>query len=178
MPILLHAQMSKHKISSTFQYSMLSKEKFQIDSFGFHGPKLLDTLFYDNKQIKSIGYYAVDRKGNKTYHRVGVWADYYRNGQVMSIGNYDLQFYYGCYNTMPGVRYYAFKKGNWSYFYENGQIKAKGTYKIERVQVSAGMDNQFESKALTTADWLLNDENGQSAKDRQKIISDLERLRL
>jgi hypothetical protein len=79
---------------------------------------------------------------------------------------------------MPGVRYYSFKKGDWIYFYENGQTKAKGTYKVERVHVSAGVANQFESKSSTTIDWLINDEDGQPAKERQKIILDLERLHL
>jgi len=174
----MHAQMSKHKTTLIFQSGLSGGNKFQIDSFGFHGPKHLDTLFYDNKQIKAVGYYAVDKQGNKTYHRVGLWTDYYRSGQIMSIGNYDLQFYYGCYNTMPGVRYYSFKKGDWTYFYENGQTKAKGTYMVERVKVSAGVENQFESKSSTTASWIINDENGQPAKDRQKVISDLDKIRL
>lgn len=178
IPNVLHAQMSKQKASSTFQSSFFNEKKFQIDSFGFHGAKHLDTLFYENKQIKAIGSYAIDRQGNKTYHRVGLWIDYYRTGQIMSIGNYDLQFYYGCYNAMPGIRYYSFKKGDWTYFYENGRTKAKGNYKVERIHVSTGVENQFESKSLTTADWLINDEDGHPARDRQKVISDLDRLRL
>jgi MORN repeat variant len=178
IPTVLHAQMSKRKNTLTFQTNLLNEDKFQINSFGFSGPKHLDTLFYDNKQIKAIGYYAIDKQGNKSFHRVGLWTEYYRNGQIMSIGNYDLQFYYSCYNTMPGIRYYSFKKGYWNYFYENGQTKAKGTYKVERVQISTGVANQFESKSSTTADWLINDEDGQPAKDKQKIIFDLDRLHL
>jgi antitoxin component YwqK of YwqJK toxin-antitoxin module len=178
IPTVLHAQMSKRKTSSVFQSSLLNENKFQINGFGFNGPKHLDTLFYDNNQIKAIGYYAIDKQGNNSSHRVGLWTEYYRNGQIMSIGSYDLQFYYGCYNTMPGIRYYSFKKGDWSYYYENGQTKAKGSYKVERVQISTGVANQFESKSSTTGDWIINDEDGQPAKDKQEIISDLDRLRL
>ncbi len=177
-PFALQAQFSKQKTFPTFQSGLLNVNRFQLDSLGFHGTKQLDTLFYEDKKIKAIGFYAVDRQGNKTYYQVGLWTEFYRNGQVMSGGNYDLQFLLGCYNTMPGVRYYSYKKGDWVYFYENGQTKAKGTYKIERVKADAGVPNQFESKSSTTAEWIVNDENGQPAKDRQRVLYNLERLHL
>lgn len=177
-PFALKAQMSKQRTFPTFQSGLLNGNKFQLDGFGFHGPQQLDTLFYEDKKIKAVGYYAVDRQGNKTFLRVGLWTEFYRSGQVMSVGEYDLQSLLGCYNAMPGVRYYSYKKGDWIYFYENGQTEARGTYKTERVQASTGITNQFESKALTTPEWIVNDENGQPAEDRQKVLSDIERLHL
>lgn len=156
IPIASFAQLSKYKTSSISSTSIPIEKKFLIDSSGFRGPKLLDTLFYDNRQIKAIGYYPIDKKGNKAYYRVGQWIEYYQTGQIKSIGNYDLNYYYGCYNSRPGLRYYSFKKGDWTYFYENGMTKAKATYKVERIQVSDGVANQYENKSSITSDWLIN----------------------
>jgi hypothetical protein len=177
-PFALQAQLSKQRTFATYTSGFIDTNKFQLDSLVFHGPKQLDTLFYEDKKIKAIGYYAIDRQGNKTYLRAGLWTEFYRNGQIMSSGNYDFQFLLGCYNTTAGIRYYSYKKGDWKYFYENGQTKAKGTYKIVRVAASTGVANQFETKSLTTPDWVVNDENGEAAKDRQRVLADLERLHL
>lgn len=177
-PFALQAQLSKHKPLPIVQSGLLNTNRFQLDSFGFHGSKQLDTLFYEDKKIKAIGFNAVDRQGNKSFFRDGLWTEFYRNGQVMSSGNYDLQFLLGCYNAMGGDRYYSYKKGDWVYFYENGQTKAKGTYKTERIKVFTGVENQYETKSLTTPEWIVSDENGQSAKNRQGVLYDLERLHL
>jgi hypothetical protein len=173
-----HAQTGKQKHLSMTRFNVLDRTRFPLDSQAFPGHKQLDSLLYEDRKVKAIGYYAVDGQGTKTFLRVGQWTEFYRNGQIMSIGSYNLQSLLSCHDAMPGVQYYSFKIGDWKYFYEDGAIKAKGTYQIQRVQVSTGVANQFKTKSLTTADWIVNDEKGRPAPDRQRVLVSLERLHL
>jgi len=168
VPLVSTAQLDTRKNKKIFgPYSM--QPQF------LHGNKILDTIYYPDKKIKAIGFYAVDDEGKKTYYRTALWTEYYNNGEIKSRGSYLFNFIYGCCGGLPCVHSNVYKVGDWIYYYENAVVKAKGIYKVERIEVSTGVENQFAYKSVYTDAWNFYDPDGQIAKDRQKIISELEK---
>jgi len=177
-PFISLAQEINKGTNLTLQPYLISNDSFILDSSGYRGLKEIDTLYYPDKKIKAIGFYAVDKGGKSTYYRVGLWMEFYNNGEVKSIGNYNFHLLYGCCSAIPCTQLCPYKIGDWTYYYENGQIKARGAYKVDKIKVNTDVANQFTYKSIVTEEWLLYDIDGQTAKDKQKIISDLERLTL
>lgn len=151
-------------------------DRYSLDSNGYHKQLTTDTIFYDNKKPKAIGTFAVDRNNKKEGYKVGKWTEYYENGQVKSIGEYQMAFVFACHSARPGLAYYTYKIGDWTYYYDNGQVMAKGKYDLTTQKVFTGIADQYAKKSVVTDVWLLYDNNGQAIPDRQKIVSELEKM--
>jgi antitoxin component YwqK of YwqJK toxin-antitoxin module len=166
----------KARSDSLYKMTMQMMDRFNLDSSGYHGLFTVDTLFYDNKKIKSIGSFAIDRNTKKSDFKIGKWTEYYENGQLKSIGEYQMSYVLACRSAMPGLSYYSYKINNWTYYYVSGQVMANGKYELEKQKVFTGIANQFAKKSVVTNDWLFYNSNGQITSDNQKIIADLDKM--
>lgn len=174
-PAICYGQTSKAKSRASSPIQTVTQKKFRLDSFDYNSKRTLDTIYYSDKKIKAIGFYVADDKGKKTPYRIGLWTEYFNNGEIRSIGNYIFNKVYGCCSAMPCFDINCYKTGEWIYYYDNGQVKATGTYKVERIAVNRGVANQFLYTSLITDSWNFYDADGQTTKDKQAIISTLEK---
>jgi antitoxin component YwqK of YwqJK toxin-antitoxin module len=177
MPLLSQAQITKKK-SNPSSEAVLTTQKESFGGPEYYGKRIADTIFYPNRIIKAIGFYAVDSKGKKLYYRTGLWAEYYSNGKLKSIGNFDFRTVYSCCGGTLCQQVCLYKIGEWTYYYDNGFVKAKGSYMVEKTEANTNIENQFIYRSLITDDWLFYDKDGQTAKDKARIILDLERPEL
>ena len=63
-------------------------------------------------------------------YRIGFWNEFYENGKLKSSGNYNLDTYTQCCTGGICSGFYSYKYGEWNYYYDNGNLKAKGKYRI------------------------------------------------
>ena len=166
----------KAKSDSLWQMTVKWMDRYNLDSNGYHKQLSADTVFYDNKKIKAVGSFAIDRNNKKGNYKVGKWTEYYENGQIKSTGEYQMAFVFACRSAVPDLAYYTYKIGDWTYYYNNGQVMATGRYDLTTQKVFTGIANQYAKKSVVTDAWLLYDTNGQTITDRQKIISELEKI--
>ena len=159
-------------------YRLIEKmtDKFNLDSSGYHGQLILDTIYYDSGNIKSVGSFAFDRNGNKSDYKVGWWKEYYENGHIKLFGEYQIDYLYVCSSAMPARAYYSYKFGYWTYYYENGKIMATGKYVLDKQKVFTGIADQYAKKPTVTGSWLLYNSSGQQTKDRLSFISLLNKM--
>ena len=163
------------KGSSSLRPYFIDDDKFIHDSTGFRGEGKLDTTFYSDKSIKSIGFRPVDKSGFKTNYKVGLWTEFYKNGCVKSVGQYALQSVYGCCSGNACVQYYFYKTGEWSYYYSDKTLLAHGLYKLELKEINTGIAGQYGYFSVVTDNWALNESDGQPARNRDSIILLLKR---
>jgi len=69
---------------------------------------------YENKLLKSIGNY-------ENNYKKGTWKEYYKNGNLLSIGDYD-------YSRYENDTIYSYKTGLWKTYEENGDLDRVGNY--------------------------------------------------
>jgi antitoxin component YwqK of YwqJK toxin-antitoxin module len=148
--------------------------RFDINEDGFYGQVRADTNFYTDGKIAAIGHFAVDRNNRMSGTKVGLWIEYYHNGQIRSKGTYAMySLLYASLTTTKRLET-SYKIGQWEYYYENGQLKAKGEYEIRTLPARTGVANQFHKTPIATGHWLFFNEDGSVSKDKQKIIGDIE----
>ncbi|MEO6232223.1 MAG: hypothetical protein ABJB11_00660 [Ferruginibacter sp.] len=152
-----------------------SDSRFDIDSNGFHGITKVDTIYYSDKKIAAIGYYAVTKNSRMSGNKFGLWTKYYHNGQMESQGNYDMYSLLYYESPKKGRRIEnSYKIGSWIYYFENGQIKATGTYQTIIMREDTGIDNQFSKSTVTTTDWKFFNSEGNISNQKEKIIAEIE----
>ena len=95
------------------------------------GQMKLDTIYYDQKNIKAIGFIALKKDSSESDIRINKWINYYKNGSIESIGNYSMSSYIDCNYVGWSRNYYAYKIGSWTYFYQNGNKMAEGIYSVK-----------------------------------------------
>jgi antitoxin component YwqK of YwqJK toxin-antitoxin module len=104
--------------------------------------------YYNDKTLKVEGQYD---EGLKT----GIWKNYYENGQLKSIGNYE---------SFGGE-----KNGGWKYYYENGQLKSEGRFlsgfrvsewKYYHENGSLECNGIYEYGEIKVGEWIYNDDEG------------------
>ncbi len=103
-----------------------------------------------------------------------MWTEFYENGTVKSVGNYDIQYLLVSYSSNTGIIYNEYKTGEWVYYYENAQVKAKGRYKIVRTPVSTGVENQFTKSPVITEDWGFYNSDGKPLSNKKALIGEVE----
>lgn len=147
---------------------------FLMDSTGYIGQTAVDTIYYHDKTIQAIGKVALEKDSIKSTVKVGLWTEYYSNGQIKSQGNYNIDSYAQCCSSGPCKQYRNYKTGLWKYYYAKGQIKASGTYKVkkEKIQTSCGGDKVFTSRLDNS--WLYYNDKGDKIKRTAKIKLELE----
>ena len=174
-PLASSSQTVKKKTSTSNEFYLFRQPKFLMDSLGYHGDKFLDTIYYTDKKIKAIGFYAIDIQGDKTYYRVDLWTEFYNNGEIKSIGKYQFALVYDCCGGTLCNQVCPYKVGDWTYYYDNGKIKAAGSFRVEKTKANTSVENQFNYKSIMTSSWLFYDSNGQLANDQRKIALDVEK---
>lgn len=165
----------KARTDSLSQITIKMMDRYNVDSNSHDRKVSLDTIFYNNRKIKAIGTFAVDRNNKKEDYKIGEWAEYYENGQIKSNGEYKMGFVLACRSATMGLAYYTYKIGDWTYYYENGQVMAKGKYDLTTQEVFTGIAKQYAKKSVITEGWSLYDISGEVSNDRQKIVLELEK---
>ena len=175
-PVLLQAQQRKGREEQAIASMLMALSRFEFaEDKQYIGKKELDTLFYeDTTTVKAIGYFAVDKQDKKTEYKAGLWKEFYKNGQVKSVGNYNIQYLLVASAANKAIIYNQYKTGEWIYYYENGQVKAKGRYKIVRNNVSTGVENQYTKAPVTTEDWAFYSKDGKPLPNKKEVIGEVE----
>lgn len=158
-----------------FQVFVSNDDRFLIDSGAYRGQTALDTLYYPDKKIKAIGNVALEKDSSKSDFKVGLWTEYFSNGQVKSKGLYQIDSYIQCCAASHCRQYLNYKLGLWEYYYETGQIKASGTYnvKTERIHTSC----KGGAKVLTShvdSSWTFWNDMGIEVKLSDELRTELE----
>jgi hypothetical protein len=149
--------------------------RFNIDRDGYQGKSKADTLYFKDKKIKGIGHVAQERDSTKSDLKIGLWTEYYSNGQVRAKGNYQIDSYINCCITDTCKMYSNYKLGQWEYFYPNGQIKAIGTYTVRKTQIKtscSGGDKILRS--YVDLSWRYYDDKGQKIKINKELRGEIE----
>ncbi|MES2849411.1 MAG: hypothetical protein V4685_10170 [Bacteroidota bacterium] len=177
-PVFLQAQQNKNKEGLAASPLLMALSRFEFgEDKQYVGKKVLDTLYYNDtgsKTIKAIGYFAVDKQDKKTEYRVGMWKEFYENGAIKYVGNYNIQYLLVSYSSNTGIIYNEYKTGEWVYYYENVQVKAKGRYKIVRTPVSTGVESQYTKSPVTTDDWVFYNSEGKTLANKKEVIGEVE----
>lgn len=149
--------------------------RFLIDSSGYHGQTAVDTIYYHDKTIQAIGNVALENDSSKSKLKVGLWTEYYSNGQIKSQGIYQIDSYIQCCYAGPCRQYQNYKTGLWKYYYDNGQIKASGTYKVkkEKIRTSCkGGDKVLTSRIDNS--WTYYNDKGDKIRLKNNLKTELE----
>ncbi|MEO8403359.1 MAG: hypothetical protein ABI480_02150 [Chitinophagaceae bacterium] len=131
-----------------------------------------DTLYYPDKKIKAIGKYVRCEDHIVGWTRIGYWKEFYGNGQIKSIGEYQTARPISSIDLFIPFKTMTYKVGYWTYFYENGQMKAVGKYQ-KKNEINSSMIESF-SNSFFIKDWLAFDIKGMEVKDKYKIILELD----
>jgi hypothetical protein len=173
-PLFLKAQQKNRKDEQVISPFFEVLRRFDFENRFFAGKNVPDTLWYNDTVIKAIGYFAADKENKKSEYKIGLWKEFYENGNIKSIGNYGMQYLLLSYSSGQAIVYNEYKTGEWIYYYENAQVKAKGRYKIVRTPVSTGVDNQFTKAPVTTEDWLFYSSDGKPLANKKEVIGEVE----
>jgi antitoxin component YwqK of YwqJK toxin-antitoxin module len=127
-----------HQVYNAIDGQMWLLEKYYPD--GQLQTKIIDTTiaeqevkytqsYYESGQLKQTGYYI---NGKDVF---GKWIDYYENGQIESIENYER-------NKLDGL---------YQYYHDNGQLWTEKTYKNGRIwNVHSNFDRNGKEKSKGT----------------------------
>ena len=93
-------------------------------------------------------------------YEVGKWTEWYNNGQMKSVSNYD----------------YGTKVGKWTQWHKNGQEKSVRHYKtyktqdlFEEIEPDASILNRKDIKICTWTEWYNNGQMKSSCKYKNGI---------
>lgn len=146
-----------------------------FDENGYHGLTALDTTFYsDNKTILAIGNVALYRDSTKTTYKVGLWTEYYYEGQIKSQGMYQIEEYIYC-GTTPFCKHSVYKIGYWQHYFANGKIKASGVYSLKFTKVRTNCKGGAKlRKGYPDKSWTFYDEEGKKIKIKDVVLTQYE----
>ena len=143
--------------------AICNDDLFQLSKIGYIGKdSIIEQQYKDNlKQVKSIGGFAINKIGEISNLKTGIWIENYPNGQLKEKGKYEISSFIDC-GTAGLIRsYYFYKVGEWLYYYDNGQLKATGVYERISTQIDTRCEPRVNinfSKVNTT--WKFYDRNG------------------
>ena len=133
------------------------------------------TEYYESGEIKSFGTIDSFHKEYNNY-RIGLWKEFYRNGNLKSVGNYKLDTYTQCCTSGICDGFYSYKYGEWTYYYDNGKLKAKGKYRIgkkhKKTSCKGGDEINF---GFVTDSWSFYNNSGKEINPTQKDIAEIEK---
>jgi len=157
------------------QVSILEDNRFLIDSNDYKVKTAVDTLYYHDKTIQAIGNVALEKDSSKSKLKVGLWTEYYSNGQNKSQGTYQIDSYIQCCTIGHCRQYRNYKTGLWKYYYDNGQIKATGKYKVtkEKTKTSCKGGDKILTSHIDNS-WEYFNNKGDKIKQIDNIKLELE----
>ena len=144
-----------------------------IDNEKFFGKDSLITKYFDNGNIKAKGNYAIDIFGKVSNIKIGKWTDFYSNGTIKSVGEFQISSYLDC--GVAGLEriFYNFKIGEWIYYNHDSTIEAKGTYKIIKTKIDTRCEGGDSLTFMTiTDDWVFPNKLNNVDKAKYLLISD------
>lgn len=118
----LHGQYTLYFLDTNLIYSKC----FFVDGIKVDSSYLL----YKNGQIEEIGVY-------KNGDRIGLWIEYYENGQIRALGNYlgthkrisvDKIIDVETLDYITTTEHWDYKKGSWKYYLPNGKLYKREEY--------------------------------------------------
>ncbi len=137
----------------------------------------LDTVYTNEDSTYQIGHFLVNADSTISALKIGLWKEYYENGQLKSEGKFQVDWYWFC-STKAIQKYYLIKHGTWYYYHKNGTIKAFGDYNVKSVHTRLGSGGCKSSKYIFYPDrsWRFYKENGQKLKFNQKLKKEFQFL--
>ncbi|MFD1096106.1 hypothetical protein [Salegentibacter chungangensis] len=111
--------------------------------------------------------------------RIGEWKEFYKNGNLKSIGNYKIGQYEECCTGGVCDGFYNYKIGQWTYFYENGKTKAEGKFDTEKFQLNTYCEGgeKISFGVINPEKWNFYDKMGNKMKPSQKDIQEIEQTK-
>ena len=116
----------------------------------------------------------MDNDLNKSNIKIGLWTEYYTDGQIKSQGNYKINSYLKCCVSCPCRHFYNYKIGVWKYFYQNGQVKMTGNYRTKKEHIRKGCikgEKIFNSHIKKS--WVYYNDKGEKIKLTNEIVYEL-----
>lgn len=154
------------------------EHKYEITKGNFSGKSELKEVTFQNAQIKERGKYAYDDENVLSTLKVGEWSSYYENGQLCSIGKYNIGTYIQCCFGGACKQFYNYKIETWKYYHQNGQLKATGEYAIKQLHVDTSCEGGDAMPfGLTTPNWKNFSEQGELVKPTEELIPELETVK-
>ena len=127
------------------------------------------TVMTDNIKEES-GEFAKFNDGNTSPYRIGIWKEYYENGQLKEEGRYLIGRYVQCCFSGNCLRYYNYKVGKWKYYYPNGKLELDGNYSIKKMWIDTNCGGDNVKYGILNSDTKFYDKTGSRIK---KNIEDL-----
>ena len=116
--------------------------------------------------------YAVFNDGETSQYKIGIWKEYYENGQIKEEGKYLIGRYVQCCFSGPCLRYYNYKVGEWKYYYENGTLELEGNYSIKKLWIDTNYGGDYIKYGILDSDSKFNNLSG------ERIRKDIDSLKL
>jgi len=124
-----------------------------------------------NRKTES-GKYAKFNDGETSRYKIGIWKEYYDNGQIKEEGKYLIGRYVQCCLSGPCLRYYNYKVGKWKYYYQNGILELEGNYKIKKLWIDTNCGGDYIKYGVLDSDTKFYDQSG------NRIKNDIDSLKL
>jgi antitoxin component YwqK of YwqJK toxin-antitoxin module len=144
---------------------VLGSCRLQIAKDGYHGKTAADTSYYKDKKIKAIGKVAVMDDSINSEFKIGLWTEYYQNGQIKSQGSFQIGAYTNCCSNGWCESYINYEVGQWKYYYDNGQLKASGIYKVKKEHINTSCEGGAQIyKSHISKSWRFYRQDGVEIK--------------
>ena len=147
------------KVSKFDLENEVSFVRFKFSNNAFTG----QTELSENKKIES-GEYAKFNDGETSQYKIGLWKEYYENGQIREEGKYLIGRYVQCCFSGTCLRYYNYKVGKWKYYYENGTLELEGNYLIRKLWIDTNCGGDYIKYGVLDSDTELYDQSGDQIK--------------
>ena len=134
--------------------------RFKFSNNSFAG----QTELSKNKKTES-GKYAIFNDGETSQYKIGLWKEYYENGQIKEEGKYLIGRYAQCCFAGPCLRYYNYKVGKWKYYYQNGTLELDGNYSIKKMWIDTNCGGDYVKYGILDSSTKFYDQLGNRIKN-------------
>lgn len=143
-----------------------------INNEYFSGKDTLVISYYETGEVKSKGKYACDKTGRLSGYKVGNWTEYYLNGVLKSIGDYQISSFIDCGTAGLERIFYNYKIGDWTYLKNDSSIEARGTYKTIKTNIDTRCQGGDNLLFMTiTENWFFSNAPNTESIDKTKYVT-------
>jgi len=153
------------KVSEFDFENEISNIRFKFSNNSFAG----ETELSNNGKTES-GNYAKFNDGETSQYKIGLWKEFYENGQLKEEGNYLIGRYVQCCLSGYCIRYYNYKVGKWNYYYPNGTLELKGNYSLKKLRIETNCGGDYIKYGILDSDSKFYDEKGKRIKENIKEL--------
>ncbi len=119
---------------------------------------------------KESGMYAKFNDGETSKYKIGLWKEFYENGQLKKEGKYLIGRYLQCCNLGPCLRYYNYKVGKWKYYYKDGTLELNGNYSIKRMWIPTSCGGDYIKYGILDSDTKFYDRSGERIRKKNDSL--------